>query len=147
MEDKTKQIGKHIGIINRMGKCYISKKLEKYNIGSGQYIFLIYLFNNNGMSQENISEALHINKGTTARAIKKLEKEGYVYREIDGNDKRINRIFITKEGLNIKKVIYESIKKWNEIVYKDFEKEEKESMVNLLERAIKNYSTYKSQLD
>lgn len=62
----------------------------------------MYVFNNNGCNQEEISTVLNIDKGTTARALQKLEKEGYINKEIDKNDRRINHIIITKKGSEIK---------------------------------------------
>ena len=37
---------------------------------------VITLYRKDGISQEELSENLHIDKGTTCRAIKKLEEEG-----------------------------------------------------------------------
>ena len=41
-------------------------------------MFLLELYKKDGKNQEELSEKLNIDKGTTARAIKKLEEEGFL---------------------------------------------------------------------
>ncbi len=110
MGKNTQCVGRYISMLYRASNCYINKELCKYGIGSGQYIFLLYVFNNNGCNQEEISTVLNIDKGTTARALQKLEKEGYINKEIDKNDRRINHIIITKKGSEIKNIIIKILK-------------------------------------
>ena len=95
-------VGKYISIIHRTGSSFLSKEFSKFNIGSGQYMYLIHLYKNDGLSQEELTEILNIDKGTTAKSIKKLETEGFVMRVKDKNDKRINRVYLTPKALEIK---------------------------------------------
>ncbi|NEZ46933.1 winged helix-turn-helix transcriptional regulator [Clostridium niameyense] len=138
MEKKSKCAGKYISILYRSGSAYINKRLSEYNIGSGQYIFLLYLFLNNGKTQEEISRDLYIDKGTTARAIKKLEKEGYILKKVDEVDKRMQHIYITEKTIDIKMDIYKILQDWNNIIYGNLKKEEKELFLNLLEKVVCN---------
>ena len=71
-------IGKYISQIYRKGRAFISKGLTQYDMGYGQMLFLLQLYNQDGISQEELTEKLNIDKGTTARSIKKLEKEGFI---------------------------------------------------------------------
>ncbi|WP_251859962.1 MarR family transcriptional regulator [Clostridium sp. Marseille-Q2269] len=143
MRENTQCVGKYISMLYRAGNCYINKELCKYDIGSGQYIFLLYLFNNNGCNQEEISTALNIDKGTTARALQKLESKGYVIKEIDKNDRRINHILVTEKGIKIKSNIMKVLRKWESMLYADFTEEEKNELLKLVEKASLNCHNYK----
>lgn len=121
---------KYISMLYRAGNCYINKELCKYGVGSGQYIFLLYVFNNNGCNQEEISTILNIDKGTTARALQKLEKEGYINKEVDKNDRRINHVIVTKKGSEIIDTIIETLNSWEKMLYSDFTEREKKSFSN-----------------
>jgi hypothetical protein len=46
--------------------------MSHHNIGSGQYIFLFYLYNHNGSTQDEISKALDMDKATTTRAVQTI---------------------------------------------------------------------------
>ncbi len=54
-----------------------------------------------GLSQKKLSEELLIDKTTTAKAIGKLEAEGYVHREVDPTDKRHHRLYLTEAGKEV----------------------------------------------
>ena len=139
MLNKNKHsITKWISILYRYGQSHISRQLSSYNIGSGQYIFLLALYKKDGISQEEISDHLKIEKATTAKAIKRLEKEGYIERSIDSSDKRAYKVFLTQKALDIKSVIYNLLKNWSAVLMTDLTENEKETIYLLLEKMAQN---------
>ena len=84
MNDQTIMLGP-ISYIYRSHSAYMTKELEDYRLGSGQFEFLMYLNHKDGVSQETIAKDLKVSKATSARAIQILEKEGYVFRQKDEN--------------------------------------------------------------
>ena len=58
-------IGKYISQIYRKGRAFISKGLTQYDMGYGQMLFLLQLYRQDGISQEELTEKLSIDKGTT----------------------------------------------------------------------------------
>lgn len=143
--EEYRNIGRYISYFYRMGQCYINEKLEPYHIGSGQYTYLLVLFDENGISQETLSERIKIDKATTGRAIKKLMQEGYVYRKRDSKDKRRYQIFLTPKGNEIKAVVYDVLEKWNELVLQDMKTSEKKYAVELLRKMADNISQFKNK--
>ncbi|HBI94397.1 MAG TPA: MarR family transcriptional regulator [Terrisporobacter glycolicus] len=131
-------IGKYISQIYRKGRIFISKGLEEHNIGQGQFMYLLELYIEDGRNQEELAEVLKIDKGTTARAIKKLEENGFVRREKDENDKRSNRVYLTEEGKGVKNDIFFVLNKWDEKMSEQLNKEERELMIKLLKRVCSN---------
>lgn len=131
-------IGKYISQIYRKGRIFISKGLEEHNIGQGQFMYLLELYIEDGRNQEELAEVLKIDKGTTARAIKKLEENGFVRREKDENDKRSNRVYLTEEGKGVKNDIFFILNQWDEKMSEQLNKEERELMIKLLKRVCSN---------
>ncbi|MCC3869834.1 MarR family winged helix-turn-helix transcriptional regulator [Terrisporobacter mayombei] len=131
-------IGKYISQIYRKGRIFIGKDLERYNIGKGQFMYLLELYIEDGRNQEELAEVLKIDKGTTARAIKKLEENGFVRREKDENDKRSNRVYLTEEGKGIKDNIFFILNRWDEKMSEQLNKEERELMIKLLKKVCSN---------
>ncbi len=119
MSHEDYSIGRFISIIYRYRHSYLSKKLEPYGIGSGQYIFLLGLHSNPGISQDKLSHCLRIDKTTTAKAIKKLMTCGYVDRTIDEKDKRAYEVYLTEKGHSIIPKIIETIKEWEASLTRD----------------------------
>lgn len=142
MTRKRETIGKYVAILSRLGNAYLTKNFAEYNLGSGQYPYLLYLNRKNGVTQEEMSEHFLIDKGTTAKSIKKLELEGYVYREVDENDKRAYKVYLTDKARGIIENIYSVLDSWENIITKDFSDEEKEIALKLLQRMVQNKNNF-----
>lgn len=138
MNGNDSSVGRWISILYRHRMNYLGKRLEPYNIGSGQHFFLMVLSKNNGINQEELSKFLKIDKATTAKAIKKLEEEGYVTRRIDDIDKRAYRVFLTDKGRNVVPIIDETVKDWEEFVTGGISEEERILVEALLGKMAQN---------
>ena len=136
--NSCQSVGKYISIIHRTGSSFLSKEFSKFNIGSGQYMYLIHLYKNDGLSQEELTEILNIDKGTTAKSINKLETEGFVMRAKDKNDKRINRVYLTPKALEIKDEFLSSINAWENTLTSNLSYAEKEQALTLLKKITYN---------
>lgn len=141
--ENQESIGRLISCIHRYSQIHIAKELGDYNIGSGQFSFLMILYHNDGVSQESIAKALRVDKATTARAIKKLMEEGYVYKERNPLDKRVYKVFLTERAKKIKPKIIKILSEWTEFLLSDFTKEERELFTKLLIKIAKNASSIK----
>lgn len=139
--DNCQHIGKYIGELHRASSIYFSKKFNKFGIGSGQYIFLLNLYRNSGITQEELTDIVKLDKATTARAIKKLEEEGYVSRVKKENDKRAYRLELTEKAENIKEEVYSIMDQWENKVRSCLTKEETEELINLLSK-LRNSSLF-----
>ena len=134
MNNDKEPIGKYISLIHRKGTCFITKEVSKFGIGSGQIMFLMQLYRKDGICQEELSENLHIDKGTTCRAIKKLEEEGFLIRSRDENDKRAYKLYLTEKSKemeeNIKNILYD----WERHISKGLSKKEAEILFSILKK-------------
>jgi DNA-binding MarR family transcriptional regulator len=111
--------------------------LEPYGIVGCQYLFLMTLYRNDGASQEKISDDLKIDKTTTAKAIKKLEDNGYVKRVVDLDDKRAYMVFLTQKARDIMPTIYETMKNWEKIIISDISEDEYQKLEKILNKMAK----------
>ncbi len=74
-------IGKMLGFLHRSAQKYFNHQLSKFDLGSGAYMFLIYLFHNDGATQNETSSHLDVDKSHATRIFHNLEKLGYVTRK------------------------------------------------------------------
>ena len=136
--NKMEPIAKYISVLYRAGNIYFNQNFEKYNIGYGQYPFLIYLYHNDAVTQEVMSNELYIDKGTTAKALKKLQENGYVTRQVDDRDKRAYKVQLTDNGKEVTKEIFHILRSWNSILTSDFTEEEQNLALKLLNKMLNN---------
>ncbi|MBU7018523.1 MAG: MarR family transcriptional regulator [Theionarchaea archaeon] len=137
---EQKSLGRFISCIYRYTQMYIGKELEKYRIGSGQFSFLMTLYRRDGITQEDLANLLHVDKATSARAVKNLEKEGYIARKEDAEDKRKYRVFVTEKGREIESMMKSISSEWTARLLSGFTEDEKESVTIFLEKMVKNIS-------
>ncbi len=136
MSNRHRSVGKYISILYRQGQSYISNEMKEYGIGSGQYAFLLVLYDEDGISQDEISNRLLIDKGTTARALDKLEKEGFVSRVTNPIDRRSNNIFLTDKAKDLEKILCSTLSNWTKLLLKDLNEDEQKLLFETLEKMV-----------
>ncbi|MGL5125258.1 MAG: MarR family winged helix-turn-helix transcriptional regulator [Fusobacteriaceae bacterium] len=136
METKTEfeNIGRYFSQMYRKGRVYYDQELKKFNLGSGQSIFLFQLYKKDGVSQDELANTLYIDKGTTARSLKKLEKEGFIKKEVLVSDKRTNIISLTKKAIELESEITIILKKWDTALATSLSEEEEKTLLILLKK-------------
>ncbi|WP_291637914.1 MarR family transcriptional regulator [Clostridium sp.] len=138
MNENKNSIARWISLLHRHGHVYVGKQLKQYNINKGQYIFLNALYKKDGIRQEQLSDYLKIDKGTTAKAIKKLEDDEYIIRLVDVKDKRAYNVYLTEKALKMKPMVLKAMMAWTDILFSGFSEEERETSLALLQRMGKN---------
>ena len=63
-----------------------------------QYIVLLVLWEEDGISVTEIGEKLMLDNGTLSPLLKKMEKAGYINRRRSSDDERVVMITLTEEG-------------------------------------------------
>ena len=135
-------IGRYIWQISKNGQTYLDKALKKYRIGSAQHRILRILYHTGGFSQEEISNALGIDKAATAKAVKRLLREGYIERKTDEKDKRIYRVNLTEKAMLVKDDLLKILTNWQKILLKDFTAEEASMISVLIEKMAENSNKF-----
>lgn len=99
-----KKIAVDINIINCSLIKIFSKELSKNNINltPEQYLVMDILWDQGTLSQQAIADIIQKDKNSVTKFIDSLEKKGLVSRVVNKNDRRINNIIVSEEGLKLK---------------------------------------------
>ena len=139
---RSASIGRWISVLYRYEQCYMENELKPYGLGSGQFIFLLVLLHQDGISQEALAGILRIDKGTTARAIQKLERAGYVVKQTNTQDKRANLVYVTEKARQFHPTLQGILAKWTDLLSAGMTQAEKELILELLQKMADNASCY-----
>jgi DNA-binding MarR family transcriptional regulator len=115
-------------------------------IQSGQHDFFYVISKNEGITQKELCEHLHVGKSTTAKAIKNLIAGGYVSKEKDDKDKRFERLYLTEEGNKIAPKIQSTFIELMDITTKNMTINEVEQTISLLKKILQNVETQKAEM-
>lgn len=74
------------------------KPLEKLNLTYTQYVVMMVLWEKGAMSEGELGAIVHLDSGTLAPLLKRLEKQGYINRMRPENNERKLVISLTEQG-------------------------------------------------
>ncbi len=99
-----KKIAVYINILNCSIIKYFAKELIKndINLTPEQYLVMDILWDEGVMSQQTIADIIQKDKNSVTKFIDSLEKKGLVYRSVNSNDRRVNDIIVSDEGMKLK---------------------------------------------
>jgi len=71
---------------------------EAIGLYRGQPPVLLALWEQEGVTQTELSERLKIAPATVTKMLQRMEKTGFIRREPDAEDQRVSRVYLTKAG-------------------------------------------------
>ena len=74
------------------------KPLEEFHLTYTQYLVMMVLWEFGGMTEGELGKKIHLDSGTLAPLLKRLEKQGYINRERPDDNERKLFISLTKAG-------------------------------------------------
>lgn len=133
-----KEILREIGMIARALDSISNIEFKEYDLTKGQYLYLVRICENPGIIQEKLAEMIKVDRTTAARAIKKLEINGFIEKKGDEYNKKIKKLFPTEKGKNVFPIIKKENDHSNRVALAGFSEKEAETISHLLQRVRKN---------
>ncbi|QCR32524.1 MarR family winged helix-turn-helix transcriptional regulator [Lysinibacillus sp. SGAir0095] len=133
-----KEILSEIGMIARALDSISNIEFKEHDLTKGQYLYLVRICENPGIIQEKLAEMLKVNRTTAARAIKRLEMNGFLEKKEDWDNKKIRKLYPTVKGAYVYPFIKKENVYSNHVALDGFSKSEVETIHNLIQRVQKN---------
>lgn len=73
-------------------------EFKEYNLTKGQYLYIVRMCEKPGIIQEKLAEMIKVDRTTAARAIKKLETNGFIEKKGDEHNKKKKNSFQRTRG-------------------------------------------------
>ncbi|MBP2100222.1 MarR family winged helix-turn-helix transcriptional regulator [Enterococcus rivorum] len=131
-----KSVGRMVSILYRRHVVYMNDVLKEVDITSSEQPILMYLYSHEGVTQEEITKYLSIDKGSTARNIHSLINKGFVRREKNSVDKRCNVLLLTEKGWSIEKKMKKKLQRWSDFLTEDLDPETERLLFEGLEQMV-----------
>ncbi len=75
------------------------ERIAPYGLTQAQFFMLIALYEENGTLPSRLAEKTHLDRPTVTGLIDRLERDGWVERRLDPEDRRSLRIFLTPKAM------------------------------------------------
>ncbi|WP_419678048.1 MarR family winged helix-turn-helix transcriptional regulator [Aliarcobacter lanthieri] len=121
-----------------ISKTIFAKKIKEFDITPEQWSIIFRVVEAEGLTQKEISDSTYKDQANITRMIDKLEGKGFLQRQPNKTDRRISNIYPTKKAIDIVDDIALCSLNFNKELTKDFSKDEKKQLINLLNRVYKN---------
>jgi DNA-binding MarR family transcriptional regulator len=105
-------IGKSISVLHNERQKHVSGIMAKYGLGVSGYGFLLALRNQEGLTQQKVSDNLFTDYGLASRTFGRLEKKGYIIRKRTQTDARSYEIYLTDKGKAIIPELHTAYEDW-----------------------------------
>ena len=95
-------IDQNIGHLSALAARLFGKalgaRLADYGVSAGQWPLLLHLWEEDGLTQKELSRRIQIEEPTTARTLDRMERDGLVRRERSQRDRREINVRLTERG-------------------------------------------------
>jgi DNA-binding MarR family transcriptional regulator len=134
----SKSIAKLVLQLSRKSQLCIGDALKKYDITASEEPFFMAIKSRDGLTQEELTEAVGVDKAVTTRVIRSLEEKGFVKRTRDKSDRRSNHIFATKKLTKVGGEVLGELHEFNSRIADGIPEEKLAELYNMLELMDKN---------
>jgi DNA-binding MarR family transcriptional regulator len=130
--------GAVVSITSRGRFIFLNDRLRPLGLSAGQYPVMMLLYKEQNITQETLVRHYHLDKGTIARAVKKLDDAGYIRRIMDPDNRRAVRLFLTEKGERVEPVLKTINQEWEDRVCTGLSPEERERLNAMMRTVAEN---------
>ena len=121
-------------IMNRFARLFKNEYLQELGLVHRESEMILALNREPGRSQEDIADALLIDKSSVARCLANLEERGLVVRTVSPTDRRVTLVDLSPEAKALVPKIREINVRWQEYMLEELSPEEREVFRTAVEK-------------
>lgn len=121
----------------RVNRYFMQRRqayLEPFGLKGYHARYLIEIGACPGISQDQLSQKLQVDKSNVARQVAFLEENGYLQRQPSPKDKRVQQLFATEKAQALILPLKEETDRWEQQLFKVLTPQELETFSSLLKR-------------
>ena len=116
----------------------LEKRLLEYDITRAQWICMYYIDSNENLTQKMLADKMGIRESTLARLVERGEKDGFIIRSSDHEDKRVKVLCLTEKGKELNKTLTAVAEQFKEDAIQGMDQEELRIYKKILDQMLKN---------
>lgn len=112
-------IGKQINILVRQFNLYLNHELSELNVSATEILYLASLYQEDGLTQDDLASEYVVDKAAVARTVSKMEDKGLITRKDNPKNRRQKQLFLTEKARKIKPELQNVQNQWLMIMTED----------------------------
>lgn len=127
-----------ISRVFRLGQNFMNEKAKEYGLSSGLFFYILELTEKDGLTLQELSQAVAVDNARTTRMVNKLVDLGYVSKIPNPLDSRSSQVFLTGRGRELSVVINNILAEWKEIIMRNISEKELISVNSVFDKFYDN---------
>ena len=133
-------IGQLLSQVCRMTGHRIRGHMEKIGLHRGQGFALIHLWNEEGVTQRDLSRGMHISPASITTMLQRMERDGWIERRRDEADQRVVRVFATTKAKGLRREAKRVFQEIEDELHAIYTQEECSMLRQLLAKLYEHYA-------
>ncbi len=143
----SESVGYQIRSTHRALQRFLQLKIESHGVTLGMWYFLRVLWDEDGLTQRELSRRVGTMEPTTLNAILGMERSGFVRRVRDKKDRRKSHVYLTSKGRQLRNKLMPLAKEVVDTAVQSLSRSEIKQVLGGLAEIQKNLHATISQLD
>jgi DNA-binding MarR family transcriptional regulator len=126
-------------LANHMARLFalgLQERIKPLGLAPGQFMVLIELWREDGLSQRDLVERLDVEQATIANTLARMERDGLISRAPHQGDARIKLIRLTPKARRIEAEAVAAARAQNQAALGDLTPAEREQFLDMMRRVI-----------
>ena len=139
MIDLVHHEARYLALLNRQLMKQLERELTPLELGPGNYLYLYSLSILDGRKQQELADTIGVDKAAATRALSRLERDGFVRRESDPEDRRATRVYLTDKARNLRPQLEAAATATTAILNAALDSNEQQELRRLLAKMAKSF--------
>jgi len=135
---REKSLGYVINHLSRLMTQSLGDEIAAHGVTPGQLPVLMCLWQQDGLTQRELYERVHIEQATMSNTLGRMERDGLVKRKPDPNDRRAARVLLTAKAKRLEAKLADATKAVNKTALGTLKKKDKKCLMDLMGVMIEN---------
>jgi len=96
-KDLSRSLGYLVHDVARLMRRAFDRRVKHLGLTRSQWFVIAHLYRSDGQTQRHLADELDMQRAPLSKLLDRLESGGWVERRADPDDRRANRVYITKK--------------------------------------------------
>jgi DNA-binding MarR family transcriptional regulator len=138
MTDELDFFPMSIGKLNKQMQKRFCEELKPFELSSAHALYLIVLYENDGLTLKDLTENVGMDKANTTRVISDLNLKGYIYTDRLKEGSRKYKVYLSDEGKKAADIVRSVITKMLGDIFSVLTEKERAQYIKILKKLITN---------
>ena len=136
--DRQASLGYQVNRLARLLAGSLRARIEPHGVVPGQFAQLLALYDEDGITQNELCERVQVDQSTMAHTLKRMERDGLIERAPDPADRRRAIITLTPRAQSLRPVLTTAAAEVNAVATRGFGAADADAVMSLVARLIDN---------